>query len=75
MKKDLATQDRSKQCEYHQDHGHVTTECYQLRKQIDSLIRVGNLKEFITFASEVTIPTERPTEQRGESSSIKAMRR
>ena len=73
LKMDPATRDRSKQCEYHRDHGHVTIECYQLRKRIDSLIRGGHLKEFITFTSEVT-PTEQQTCQKGESSSTKTMR-
>jgi len=52
IKKDPAARDKSKQCEYHHDHGHATIECYQLRKQIDSLIRGGYLMEFIVSASK-----------------------
>ena len=47
LTKDPARRDQSKLCEYHQDHGHLTSECYQLKRQIEALIQDGKLKEYI----------------------------
>ena len=47
LAKDPAKRDRNKFCEYHQDHGHLTSECYHLRRQIEALIQDGKLKEYV----------------------------
>ena len=47
FKRSSATRDKSKFCEFHQDHGHVTAECFQLRRQIEDLVQEGKLKEYI----------------------------
>ena len=47
LTKDPAKRDQSKFCEYHQDHGHLTSECYQLKRQIKALIQDGKLKEYV----------------------------
>ncbi|GJX66829.1 hypothetical protein Tco_0301172 [Tanacetum coccineum] len=39
--------DPNKYCEFHADTGHSTDECMQLRKQIDEMIKVGKLSQFI----------------------------
>ncbi|GJZ99604.1 hypothetical protein Tco_0672155 [Tanacetum coccineum] len=39
--------DPNKYCEFHADTGHSTDECMQLRKQIDEMIKVGKLLQFI----------------------------
>ena len=33
---------------FHKDRGHDTTECFQLRDQIEALIQGGYLKEYIS---------------------------
>lgn len=33
-------------------HGHITRECYQLKRQIETLIQVVDLKEFILWIVE-----------------------
>ncbi|GKA60295.1 hypothetical protein Tco_0759702 [Tanacetum coccineum] len=37
----------NKFCEFHNDKGHITDECVQLRKQIEELVRAGKLLHFI----------------------------
>jgi len=38
---------RDKYCHYHLDHGHDTTDCYDLKQQIEALIREGKLQRFV----------------------------
>ena len=52
LTKDPAKRDRSRFCEYNKDHGHVTIECNQLKKRIDSLIRGGDFKELLASTSK-----------------------
>ncbi|GJR97846.1 hypothetical protein Tco_0270020 [Tanacetum coccineum] len=37
----------NKLCEFHNDKGHNTDECAQLKKQIEELVRAGKLSHFI----------------------------
>ncbi|GJU25798.1 reverse transcriptase domain-containing protein [Tanacetum coccineum] len=39
--------DSSKFCEFHNDKGHSTDECVQLKKQIEELVREGKLSQFV----------------------------
>ncbi|KAH9704316.1 protein STRICTOSIDINE SYNTHASE-LIKE 10 [Citrus sinensis] len=41
-----------KYCEFHEDFGHSTTECFTLREEIESLILSGYLKEFVAGMRE-----------------------
>ncbi|GJX14365.1 reverse transcriptase domain-containing protein [Tanacetum coccineum] len=38
---------RNKFCEFHNDKGHSTDECMQLKKQIEELVKAGKLSHFI----------------------------
>ena len=38
---------RNKYCRFHRDHGHNTDECYDLKQQIENLIRQGKLRNFL----------------------------
>ncbi|XP_050211542.1 uncharacterized protein LOC126661722 [Mercurialis annua] len=38
---------RKKYCQYHDGHGHITDECGSLKKEIDRLVQVGRLKDFV----------------------------
>ncbi|XP_055961876.1 uncharacterized protein LOC130015552 [Mercurialis annua] len=39
--------DRKKYCQFHDGHGHVTDECGSLKMEIDRLVQVGWLKDFV----------------------------
>ena len=39
---------KDKYCRFHLDHGHDTSECYDLKQQIKALIRQGKLQRFVS---------------------------
>ena len=48
LKGDPSKRPRDKYCRFHQDHGHDTTDCYDLKQQIEALIRQGKLQRFVS---------------------------
>ncbi|XP_050249411.1 uncharacterized protein LOC126696755 [Quercus robur] len=47
MRGDPNKRNRNKYCRFHRDHGHDTDECFDLKQQIENLIRQGKLKNFL----------------------------
>ena len=47
MQDNLIFCDKSKFCEFHNDHGHYTVDYKQLKVEITQLLRQGHLKEFL----------------------------
>ena len=47
MKGDPNKRNRSKYCRFHRDHGHDTDECFDLKQQVENLIKQGKLKSFL----------------------------
>ena len=47
MKGDPNKRNRDKYCHFHRDHGHDMDECYNLKQQIENLIRQGKLRNFL----------------------------
>ena len=43
LKSDPSKRSRDKYCRFHCDHGHDTADCYDLKQQIEALIRQGKL--------------------------------
>ena len=43
LKSDPTKRSRNKYCRFHRDHGHDTTDCYDLKQQIKALIKEGKL--------------------------------
>ena len=46
MKGDPNKRNRNKYCRFHRDHRHDTDECFDLKQQIENLIRQGKLRNF-----------------------------
>ena len=46
MKGDPNKHNKNKHCRLHRDHGHDTDECYDLKQQIENLIKQGKLRHF-----------------------------
>ena len=47
MKGDPNKRNRNKYYRFHRDHGHDTDECFDLKQQVENLIRQGKLKSFL----------------------------
>ena len=47
MRGDPHKRNRNKYCRFHRDHGHDTDECFDLKQQIENLIRQGKLRNFL----------------------------
>ena len=47
LKRDPSKRSRDKYCCFHRDHGHDTADCYDLKQQIEALIRQGKLQRFV----------------------------
>ena len=47
MKGDPNKRNRNKYCRFHRDHGYDTDECFDLKQQIENLIRQGKLRSFL----------------------------
>ena len=48
LKGDPNKRPRDKYCRFHRDHGHDTANCYDLKQQIEALIRQGKLQRFVS---------------------------
>ena len=48
LKSDPNKRSRDKYCRFHRDYGHNTADCYDLKQQIEPLIRQGKLKRFVS---------------------------
>ncbi|KAK1390010.1 hypothetical protein POM88_018188 [Heracleum sosnowskyi] len=48
----------NKYCDYHQDKGHNTDECYHLKKLIEKMIKDGELNQFVKDLRDKLAPRE-----------------
>ncbi|XP_059670723.1 uncharacterized protein LOC132316234 [Cornus florida] len=48
LKADPTKRSRDKYCRFHRDHGHNTADCFDLKNQIENLVRKGHLRKFTT---------------------------
>ena len=46
LKGDPNRHSKDKYCRFHRDHSHDTTDCYDLKQQIETLIKQGKLQRF-----------------------------
>ena len=50
---------------FHRDHGHNTTDCYDLKQQIEALIRQGKLQRFVN-KEKADLPQEQTLRRENE---------
>ena len=60
MKTNPTKRDITKYCEFHRDHGHRTDDCIQLKKEIEFLIRRGNLGRYLDPKDRNQAPSPPP---------------
>ena len=48
LKRDPSKRPKDKYCHFHRDHDHDTSKCYDLKQQIETLIRQGKLQQFVS---------------------------
>ena len=48
LKSDPSKRSRNKYCRFHRDHDLDTADCYDLKQQIEALIREGKLQKFVS---------------------------
>ncbi|XP_059626905.1 uncharacterized protein LOC132269670 [Cornus florida] len=48
LKTDPTKRSRDKYCRFHRDHGHNIEDCFDLKNQIENLVRKGHLRKFTT---------------------------
>ena len=58
LKSDPSKRSRNKYCRFCRDHGHDMADCYDLKQQIEALIRQGKLQKFVTKERVDTNPQE-----------------
>ena len=51
--------DRTKYCEFHEDHGHDTNDCIDLRKEIETCVRKGHMAHLARGAKTHNVPARR----------------
>ena len=56
---------RDKYCHVHYDHGHDTSECYDLKQQIEAFIKQGKLQRFVS-KERTDPPHEQATRRENE---------
>ncbi|XP_065617836.1 uncharacterized protein LOC136062569 [Quercus suber] len=48
LKSDPSKRPQDKYCRFHRDHDHDTADCYDLKQQIEALIKQGKLQKFVS---------------------------
>ena len=62
LKGDPNKRSRDKYCRFHCDHGHDIADCYNLKQQIETLIRQGKLQKFVS-RKRADPPQEQPPQR------------
>nr|XP_023905316.1 uncharacterized protein LOC112017085 [Quercus suber]XP_023905317.1 uncharacterized protein LOC112017086 [Quercus suber] len=66
LKEDPNKRSRDKYCHFHRDHAHDTADYYDLKQQIEALIRQGKLQKFVSKERMDQQNQEQPPRQENE---------
>jgi len=67
LKGDPNKRSKEKYCHFHYDNGHNTSECYELKSQIEALIGKGKLQQFVKVDLGYNLTRIRATQQSGRA--------
>ncbi|XP_022158091.1 uncharacterized protein LOC111024660 [Momordica charantia] len=72
MRQGFKHRDRSNFCGFHRGHGHYTSNCYDLKQQIEGLIRQGYFKKYVgkRNLNDSSKPSSSKNEEKRERSRI-----
>ncbi|GFZ09950.1 hypothetical protein Acr_21g0005490 [Actinidia rufa] len=73
IKTDPQKRNRNKYCEFHQDHGHNTEDCFQLKEQIFDLIKRGYLRKYVVDRPPPNSPERRYGDNRPTAGNIQTI--
>ncbi|GFS40591.1 hypothetical protein Acr_00g0069450 [Actinidia rufa] len=73
IKTDPQKRNRNKYCEFHLDHGHNTEDCFQLKEQIDDLIKRGYLRKYVVTRPSPNSPDRRYGDNRPTAGDIQTI--
>ena len=65
LKGDPSKRSREKYCHFHRDHGHDTSNCYDLKQKIEAFIRQGKLWRFVS-KERIDPPQEQAAQRENE---------
>ncbi|GKV15219.1 hypothetical protein SLEP1_g26021 [Rubroshorea leprosula] len=65
MRTAAATRDHIRYCDFHQDHGHTTEQCNNLRSELESLAQKGMLNEYIQKVEQPRFIREQGLQHQG----------
>ena len=60
LKGDPNKRSRDKYCHFYRDHNHDTVDCYDLKQQIEALIKQGKLQRFVSKERTDPPPEQAP---------------
>ncbi|XP_050253618.1 uncharacterized protein LOC126699711 [Quercus robur] len=66
LKGDPNKRSRDKYCRFHRDHSHDTADCYDLKQQIEALIKQRKLQKFVRKEKADPPPQEQPHQRDNE---------
>ncbi|XP_038697992.1 uncharacterized protein LOC119995551 [Tripterygium wilfordii] len=55
VRKPLDQRDTSKWCEFHNDYGHTTEDCFTLKKEVTQLLKKGYLRDLLSERGKATM--------------------
>ena len=58
LKTPFGRKNKNKYCRYHRDYGHDTEDCFELKEEIEALIRRGQLRHFVARPNAPAAPPQ-----------------
>ncbi|XP_057478775.1 uncharacterized protein LOC130766092 [Actinidia eriantha] len=73
IKPDPRKRDKSKICDFHQDHGHNTKDCFQLKELVADLVKKGYFRKYVADHPPPSSPERRYGDNRPTAGDIQVI--